>query len=181
MNIQQKRFTTIANNHVTNSNGFTLLEVLIAVLILSIGLLGIAGLQAKGLQFNHSAYLRTQATFLAYDIADRMRANMVGVTAGNYNAGAANADAQCITAGSALCSTSDMAGHDLSEWNAALASALPGGNGIVCIDAYVNTEVSTSSGSADCGTGASTQYAIKIWWTDDRSGNAKRFVMVFEP
>lgn len=183
MNIQQKEFNTIANSNVTNNKGFTLLEVLIAVLILSIGLLGIAGLQAKGLQFNHSAYLRTQATFLAYDIADRMRANMVAVGTGQYNNGAAAPFANCLISPGTGCTPVKMAENDLSEWNAALASSLPSGDGIVCIDAYVNTEVSTSSAPADngCGTAGSTQYAIKIWWTDDRSGTPTRFVMVFEP
>lgn len=180
MNNQQTDLNTISDSNFTNKKGFTLLEVLVAVLILSIGLLGIAGLQAKGLQFNHSAYLRTQATFLAYDITDRMRANIVAVNAGSYNNGSAAVDTNCITAASTSCTPAIMAGHDLYEWDAALASALPGGVGVVCVDTYVNTETSTKA-SPDCGTGASTQYAVKIWWTDDRSGNLKRFVMVFKP
>ena len=65
----------------TKSRGFTLLEILIAVGVLSIGLLGIAGLQALGQRSNHSAYLRSQATALAYDMIDRMRANKAGVQA----------------------------------------------------------------------------------------------------
>ena len=56
-------------------SGFTLLEVLVALVILSIGLLGLAGLQAASLRYNHSSYLRSQATLIAYDIVDRMRAN----------------------------------------------------------------------------------------------------------
>ena len=55
--------------------GATLIEVLVAVVVLSIGLLGLAGLQMTGLQTNHSAYLRSQATLLAYDLTDRIRAN----------------------------------------------------------------------------------------------------------
>ncbi len=57
--------------------GFSLLEVLIALLVLSIGLLGLAGLQTLGLKFNMQSYQRTQAALLAYDIVDRMRANPV--------------------------------------------------------------------------------------------------------
>ncbi len=68
-----------------NVNGFSLLEVLIALLVLSIGLLGLAGLQGTGLRYNHSAYLRSQATFQTYDMADRMRANLRGVQQGDYN------------------------------------------------------------------------------------------------
>ncbi len=70
-------------------NGFTLLEVLIALLVFSFGLLGMAGLLAVSVQTNHSAYLRTQATFLAQGMADRMRANNLGL----WNNGSATASA----------------------------------------------------------------------------------------
>lgn len=58
-----------------SAQGFTLLEVLIAVVVLSVGLLGLARLQTAGLRQNHSAFMRSQATMLAYDIIDRMRTN----------------------------------------------------------------------------------------------------------
>ena len=67
------------------ANGFTMVELLVAVLVLSIGLLGLAGLQAAGLRNNQSAYLRSQATILAYDVADRMRATRAAAAAGAYN------------------------------------------------------------------------------------------------
>ncbi|HZE18056.1 MAG TPA: type IV pilus modification protein PilV, partial [Mycobacterium sp.] len=63
--------------------GVGLMEVLITVLVLSIGLLGLAGLQATGLRNNHGSLLRTQATMLAADMADRIRANPAGLA--NYN------------------------------------------------------------------------------------------------
>ena len=72
--------------------GVSLLEVLITVLVLSVGLLGLAALQATGTKFNHGAYLRTQATALAYEMSDRMRTNIDGdFTTGlgdGFNAGA---------------------------------------------------------------------------------------------
>ena len=67
-----------------HTNGFTLLEVLIALLIFSLGLMGLAGLLVVSVQTNHSAYLRTQASFLAQTMADRMRANILGVWNSNY-------------------------------------------------------------------------------------------------
>ena len=63
-------------NKMKTHSGFTLIEVLISMLILAVGLLGLAGLQATGLRNNLSAYNRSQATQLAYDMADRMRANV---------------------------------------------------------------------------------------------------------
>src|SRR5690606_37316619 len=59
----------------TRGGGFTLIEVLIALVVMSVGLLGLASLQTNTLAFNRDAYLRSQATALAYDIIDRMRAN----------------------------------------------------------------------------------------------------------
>lgn len=66
------------------SGGFTLIEIMVALLIFSIGLLGLAMLQATSLKFNNDSYMRTQATILAYDLIDRMRANKVAADAGNY-------------------------------------------------------------------------------------------------
>jgi type IV pilus modification protein PilV len=68
-----------------DQRGVTMLEVLIAILIISVGLLGTAGLQAVGLRASIAANERTAATLLAYDAADRMRANMAGVALGAYH------------------------------------------------------------------------------------------------
>src|SRR5690554_2545300 len=56
-----------------NQNGFSLIEVLVTVLILATSLLAVATLQTRSLEYNHSAYLRSQANIIAYDILDRMR------------------------------------------------------------------------------------------------------------
>lgn len=72
--------------------GMTLIEVLVAVLVLSIGLLGLAGLQVTVLRSNHSAYLRSQATLLAQDITERLLANRAAALAGEYDDCGANAD-----------------------------------------------------------------------------------------
>ncbi|MFP4272945.1 MAG: type IV pilus modification protein PilV, partial [Halothiobacillaceae bacterium] len=66
-------------------HGVTLIEVLIALLILSIGLLGIAALHSVGIAQNHSSWLRSQVTHHGYDIADRMRANRAAALAGDYD------------------------------------------------------------------------------------------------
>ncbi|NOX10044.1 MAG: type IV pilus modification protein PilV [Gammaproteobacteria bacterium] len=151
-------------------------EVLVTVVILSIGLLGIAGLQATALRNNHSAYLRTQATLLSYDIADRMRANMSAVNGGSYNTPAAASVASCSTV--AGCSSDQMAQNDAWQWRQEVASLLPKGVGIVCLDS--SPDDGTGVAAPACSGGGSI-YVIKIWWDDDRSGNLKRFVMSFQP
>ncbi len=62
------------------NQGFTLLEVLIAVMVLSIGLLGLANLQSVGVRVGHDSELRTRAAFLAYEVLDIIRANSDGVS-----------------------------------------------------------------------------------------------------
>ena len=154
------------------NSGFTLIEVLIAMLVLAVGLLGLAGLQATSLRNNQSAYHRSQATQLAYDIADRMRSNK---PASNYNNQAATND-DCITN---TCTPSQMAGYDLKEWNDQLTLLLPSGEGVVCLD---NTPVDGTSKTAHNCDGAGSTYAIKIWWDDSRSGAAsQRFIVSFQP
>lgn len=106
--------------------GFTLIEVLVAVLVMSIGLLGLAGLQATSLRFNTDSSAQTQATYLASDMADRMRANVS--KAADYPAKAGSANANCYT--SAGCSPDEMAANDIQEWNDALAT-LPAGQGAI--------------------------------------------------
>lgn len=109
------------SGHMTR--GFTMIEVLVALVVLSVGLLGLAGMQLTGLRNNTSAYSRSQATLMAYDIIDRMRANTAGITAGGYDtiqtkgAGAncpANTDA-CTTA-AAGCTPAQLAAQDIYEW-----------------------------------------------------------------
>jgi len=110
-----------------NSSGFTLVEVLIAMLVLATGLLGLAGLQATSLGNNLSAYNRSQATQFVYDLADRIRANSSALDTYSTIAPADAVENQdcLITTG---CSPADMAQQDLFEWNRMLESALPNNN-----------------------------------------------------
>jgi len=96
--------------------GFTLIEVLIAVLLLSVGLLGLAGLQTASLRNNGSALMRSQATTIAYDILDQMRA---GVSPANPNY------SPYETSGLTCNSSASTA---LSDWQQELCQ-LPGGEG----------------------------------------------------
>ena len=77
------KVTTVAAQRI-HARGFTLLEMLVALLVLSFGLLGMAGLQATGLRNNNNAYHRTQASVIAIDIIERMRANRAAAATGAY-------------------------------------------------------------------------------------------------
>ncbi|PIE20515.1 MAG: type IV pilus modification protein PilV [Neptuniibacter caesariensis] len=71
----------------THQKGSSLIEVLVAVVVISIGILSVASLQTMALKSNNGSYLRSQATFLAYDLADRMRAAPDASAAGAYDDG----------------------------------------------------------------------------------------------
>ncbi len=157
--------------------GFTLIEVLIAVVILAGGLLGLAALQATTLRNNQSAYFRSLATQLAYDISDRMRSNRAGVIAGVYNDAAASNDNCEVN----TCTPAQMAGYDMARWHGAAGlGQLPGGAGVVCIDSSP-LDVPDATPAANGCDGVGNDYAIKIWWDDDRSGIEKLYVMSFRP
>jgi type IV pilus assembly protein PilV len=113
-----------------NQSGFTLLEVLVAIVVLSLGLLGLAGLQAATLRNNQIAYYRAIAIQQTYDMADRIRANQAGAAAGAYNALGAviPADPDCVTN---TCTAANMAVADHSQWNNNNARMLPAGTGTV--------------------------------------------------
>ncbi len=99
--------------------GFSLMEVLVALLVLAIGLLGLAALQTQGLRFNQGAYVRSQATILAYDIMDSMRAARGNATNDltSYEQVPADPDLACDPTAPSI----DM---DLSCWFDALVASL---------------------------------------------------------
>lgn len=148
-----------------SQGGFTLIEVLVSALILSIGLIGVAGVQALSLKNNQSAYMRSQASALAYDLADRMRTNVEGANAGFYDPGQAASNASCgVPAG---CTPQQAARNDLAEWIGAVALHLPMGTGFVCIDSTPYDGTSVANPQCD---GVGTQHSVKIWWDADRDG-----------
>lgn len=122
------------------AKGFSLFEVLISMVVLSIGLLGLAGLQVTGLRNNHSAYLRSQATLLAYDIADRMRANSIAALGGSYNlaldATPATPAKDCTATS---CMPAELAAYDLYNWFQRLTVVLPAGDSIIQLSSGVVT------------------------------------------
>lgn len=112
------------NKHPQAQRGATLIEVLVTLIILSVGLLGMAGLQTLSMQSNHSAYYRSQATFLAYDISERMRANRTVALSGGYSVDFPESSRAHTESG-------DRATTDKAQWLNNLASVLPNGTGKV--------------------------------------------------
>lgn len=117
----------------TKQQGFSMLEVLVSIVILSFGLLGVAGMQAAALRYNQTAYLRSIATQLAYDVSDRMRGNLVGVRNAAYSCDVSYGTASTAGCGvdrgctSASCSYGYMAETDLYHWSLEARRVLPGG------------------------------------------------------
>ena len=131
---------------VRETRGFTLIEALVALLVLSIGLLGIASLQLTSLRFNQSASTRSQATLLAYDIIDRMRVNPQVAANGGYDVDFAKSKT-----GAAL------ADKDVQQWKGKLSTSLPAGDGRIVRVVGATT----------------TTYRVTIQWDDSRGQNQK--------
>ncbi|PCH59493.1 MAG: type IV pilus modification protein PilV [SAR86 cluster bacterium] len=156
--------------------GSTLIEILASLLIVSFGMLSIAGLQTVALKNNQSAYYRTQATMFASDMVERMRANIEGVENSAYDDVAGLATANCFLV--AGCTGVQMGAQDVLDWEAAVSGSLPGGDAVVCVDSSFDD--GTAALKACDGAGA--VYAIKIWWDDNRDGVAnQRLVLSFQP
>ena len=117
------------NTHaVQRAHGFSLVEVLVAVLIFSLGLLGMAALLVVATQSSHASYLRTQVGFLAEQMANRMRANPQGVWAGHYDSAVYPVSGTPPICDSAAgCSPAQVAQRDRILWSRQLQQFLPAG------------------------------------------------------
>jgi type IV pilus assembly protein PilV len=164
----------------TAQRGFTLLEVLIAVVILSVGLLGLAALQATSLKSNHASLIRSQIAILSYDMVDRMRANMPAVTLGDYDLPTNTQNTNCTTVTG--CTPTQMANHDFFEWRTLIASALPAGEGVVCREG-TDGVIDDGADATTHGCGGGTEFVVKLWWDENGNGLSDDLpiVMSFQP
>ena len=150
------RFEKNIRNSISEK-GFTLIEILVAILVLSIGLLGLAGLQATGLQSNHSGYLRSQATIFAYEMADRLRANRSTAISGSYD----------ISLTDSAPSGTSIQDIDRADWLGRLATVLPSGDGAVGC-----ATTTATNGETTC------LCTITIQWNDTRkTGESQQFIV----
>jgi type IV pilus assembly protein PilV len=116
-------------NLIKRVGGFTLVEVLIALIILSIGMLGIAGLYVHSMQAGRTSLFRHNAVTLAGDVADRIRANPRAAIAYSQAGGNNN----CVNGG-VDCTPAQMAANDIDLWDQQAADTLPNGTITVVFD-----------------------------------------------
>ena len=168
-----------------SGSGFTLIEVLAAMLVIGIGLLGIAGLTAFGVSRSHNAYLTSMASLHSENIAELMRANAAGVAANHYaddqgsvdydnisdqtfhcrpDIGNADVDddgaIEVVSPGGGPCTVAQQAQADIWQWIYAIDKSLPDGGGDVdCQD--------IDTGDADGCTDGSTHLITVSWLEKD--------------
>nr|WP_274522802.1 type IV pilus modification protein PilV [Ectothiorhodospira haloalkaliphila] len=121
-------------------SGFTLIEVLVAVVVLSIGLIGLASLQGTALKANHSAYMRAQATLIAQEMLDVMRVDRVAARQQSYDG----------TFSAPPAATGELPDDELNRWVTNLQNRLPS----------ASAQISTVSSTA--------VVTISVTWDDSR-------------
>ena len=146
----QGRFVRVGSRHQT---GVGLIEVLVAVLVLSIGFLGVAALQARSLSTNNSAMVRSMATIASYSILDAMRADITNALGGKYNG--------TVKGNSCPTSTGTLAQAQLAQWCSTELQPLG--------------QSATTIGKISCSAASGVQSAvctITIQFDDSRAGDA---------
>ena len=117
-------------NYPFKNSGSSMIEVMVALLVMAVGLLGILAMQTKAMQFNQNAYLYSQAALLANDIIEPMRGSSNPDDYLMDFDDAAGAAPAC-TGTAANCSSSDMADWYKANWRASVESSLPGGESAI--------------------------------------------------
>jgi len=153
----------------TRQTGFTLIEVMVSLVVLAIGMLGIAAMYIEGLRSGHMAVSYTNAVTLAADMADRIRANRAGVI--NYvgagaGAGTAGANGACVNGG-ADCNPTQLAQDDLFWWYEDVKNLMPAGR-----TASVAVAVNTPNVPIN-------QYTVTVTWPERGQALPVSYVMTF--
>lgn len=144
--------------------GITMVESLVALVVISVGMLGIAGMYLMSLQAGRSANLRVQAVNLASELADRIRSNRQARAAYNLALGGTPAAFTCDTA---TCSAANLASNDLNVWLASLRAALPAG-------------ATATVQYTDNARPVPNRYEIRVIWREAGSDTDSSYLMVLE-
>lgn len=163
------------------ASGFTLIEVLVALLLLAVGILGALATQAEALRTRQESSLMSRGVHLAHSLADRMRANAAQMQQGDatnpylqfrYEAGTGappSAPAQCFGAG--RCDSEQLARFDIADTVAALHAGFPHGRIAVCRDGAVWNDGSRAL-AWECASVAGAPVVIKLGWHGRRADGA---------
>lgn len=159
-----------------------MVEVLISIVILSFGLLGVAGLQAAALKYGRLARQQSTAVSLARELAEMMRANaqIASMASGNPYLGSFSGTAlategttTCLDIGSACTTPTEVAEAQMTDWLGRVGIALPGANVTICMDS-APYETGTGLPQWSCTTPSSASQniaVIKLGWTQETTTN----------
>lgn len=135
----------------TKQSGISFIELLVTLVLVSISMLGLLAVQARAIELNNQAYLRSQAIAFAYDMSERVRLNAASAVAGNYNLSKPASP-------SSSCSSASLSHQDKCEWLTQLDKTLPGGDGSISL--------------------SGNNLTISVFWTEDRANpGAEQFNM----
>ena len=143
----------------SRQRGAGLIEVLVAILILAIGLLGMAGMTAASIKYNQMSRMRGAGVLLVNDLAERARVNVLGFDAGSYASPnnkkysfstTLTNESGCSDLGANKCTAGDLATYDVNQWLKNIRARLPGG------DAFIQTSVTKDARTMD----------IWLMWTE---------------
>ena len=150
--------------------GFSLIEVLVALFVISLSALGTAGLQTVAVRMNNNALLESQASTLAQDIIERIRANPGGDYTTAFDATNLAISAPPCIGPAANCSSDEMAQYDLVEWKCALGIAAIRS---VCDERGISAQLPEGDGSIDV---VANTFVINIRWFNSATGTDKQIV-----
>lgn len=143
----------------SRQRGAGLIEVLVAILILAIGLLGMAGMTAASIKYNQMSRMRGAGVLLVNDLAERARVNVLGFDARSYASPnnkkysfstTLTNESGCSDLGANKCTAGDLATYDVNQWLKNIRARLPGG------DAFIQTSVTKDARTMD----------IWLMWTE---------------
>ncbi len=163
-------------NMKNKTKGFTLMEVLVALVVLSIGLLGIAGMQLFSLKSNQDSSLRTQATYIAYSLIDKMRANRTVALAETYDIAVGTGPSGTQNCYTSNCTAIQLAAFDLNLWKCELGNF--SGDAICTTTLNVTPALPLGDGSVVLNV-LNNEVTILVQWQD--SANRKDLNLVTTP
>ena len=157
-----------------SATGFTLIEVLVSMVILAIGLLGLAGMQTIALKDNQDAFFYAQASSLAYEMSDRIKVNAVEWRAATLPTVSTDCNDSCNSV-IHTCTPTQMAQYDYCAWQANVKSRIATG-------ANATVAISPVTGSTVCNNGDTTKRCLTISWArNNLPGTTSSFQLEIQP